>query len=410
MIRIIPEKSNILQYNNIGDILNIEHKSFINKENMNKSQNYSPIDGARTYNALRDENMIIMAANVQIIPGVLEGIMQATKDTDSAVIFESATSECDLNGGYTGMTPKDYARFCFKTASKVKLDTWVLHADHIKIKSLSEDEISGTEDLIKAQIDAGFTSFAIDASFLFDLKAKTEKDQLRDNIDITARLAKFIKKHYINDQFGLEVEVGEIGKKDTKGMVLTTPKEAVTFLQELDKNNIKPNLIAIANGSAHGNIYKDGKEIFQSAINIKLTREVARAIRKAGFETKIAQHGITGTPLDLIAKQFPKGDILKGNVATFWRNLVWGVFKKHEPKLYKKIYNWTIKNYQNDKKSKEEIFGKNGKYAIREFYDEINAVESSTVEELKQKSYAEAKKFFKAFNSKGSAKIIRDKS
>ena len=369
-------------------------------------KNYKPLDGGKMYEVLRDEKMIIMAANVQIVPGVLEGIMQAAKDLKSPIIFELAKSECNLVDGYTGMMPDDFAKVCFETAGKIKLSNWVLHADHIKVKSLSEDEIHDTEKLIKAQIDAGFSSFAIDASFLFDLNAKNEADQLKENIDVTTRLAKFIKKHYINENFGLEVEVGEIGKKDANGMVLTSPKEAVTFLQELDKNDIHPHLLAIANGSAHGNIYKNGKEVPQSAINIKLTKEVADAIKSAGFFTKIAQHGITGTPLSLIKKEFPKGDILKGNVGTFWRNLVWKVFKKYESKLFKKIYNWTLKNYQDNKKSEEEIFGKKGKYAIREFYDEINVVRPSTIEKLKQKSYTEAKKFIKAFNSQNSDKKL----
>ncbi len=375
---------------------------------MNQKQHFVPMDGAKMYNALRDEKLIIMAANVQIIPGILEGIMQAAKDLQSPIILELAKSECNLEGGYTGLMPKDFANACFETAGKVKFDYWVLHADHLTIKSLSEDKIRAVEKLIKAQIDVGYTSFAIDASFLYDLNAKTEKEKLKNNTDITIRLANFIKKHYKNNQFGLEVEVGEIGKKDENGMVLTTPEEAVTYLQELDKNNINPHLLAIANGSAHGNIYKDGKEVPQSAINIAQTKKVAKAIKDAGFETRIAQHGITGTPLPIIKNKFPKSDILKGNVGTFWRNIVWEVFRKFEPKLYKKIYNWTLTNYQDSKKSKEEIFGKNSKYAIREFYDEINKdLKTDTLKALKQKSYIGAKKFIKAFGSQDSVKKLK---
>ena len=49
-----------------------------------------------------------MAANTRITT-VAEGIFKAAKDTDSAVFMELARSECDLKGGYTGLTPKDFS-------------------------------------------------------------------------------------------------------------------------------------------------------------------------------------------------------------------------------------------------------------------------------------------------------------
>ena len=50
--------------------------------------------------------MIILAVNIRIIPGILEGIFQAAKDKDSALIIELAKTECNLEGGYTGLTPQ----------------------------------------------------------------------------------------------------------------------------------------------------------------------------------------------------------------------------------------------------------------------------------------------------------------
>ena len=49
-----------------------------------------------------------MAANTRITT-VAKGIFRAAKETDSAVFMELARSECDLKGGYTGLTPHDFA-------------------------------------------------------------------------------------------------------------------------------------------------------------------------------------------------------------------------------------------------------------------------------------------------------------
>lgn len=371
---------------------------------MNKSQNCAPLDGAKVYNVLKDKNLVILAVNPQIIPGILEGIMQAAKDLDSVLIVELAKSECNLSGGYTGLTPKTFSQLAFKTASKVGLDTWILHADHVTTKKLSE--VEENKKLIKAQIEAGYTSFAIDASYLYNLKLKTENLKLKDNIDVTTELADFIKENYKNENFGLEVEVGEIGKKNQQGLVLTSPGEAVTFLQELAKNDISPLLLAIANGTVHGDVFKDGKVTHQN-INIAQTKKVYQAIKQAGFDTKIAQHGITGANLESL-KKLSRAGILKGNIGTHWRNLAWEVFSEHEPRLFAKIKKWTLSNFSDKKLSKEEIFAKNSKFAIREFFTNIYNVRAVTIKVLKEKAYQEARKFIKAFNSQGSAKIIRE--
>ena len=118
-----------------------------------------------------------MAANVRITT-VAQGIFQAARDTDYAVFMELARSECDLKGGYTGLTPKDFSEKVQKAAQEVQFDIWALHADHITIKKGDGPEIDGTKQLIDAQIAAGYTSFAIDASHLFNFEGKTVREEL----------------------------------------------------------------------------------------------------------------------------------------------------------------------------------------------------------------------------------------
>jgi len=369
-----------------------------------------PIPGNVMFEALKDKGAIILAANVRITPGVAEGIFRAAKDLDSAIIFEIAKSECNLDVGYTGMKPCDYAEQIKAAASKVGVDVWALHADHITLKKGTPKDIADAKLLIDSQIEHGFTSFAIDASYLFDVNKKDLRTALSLNIDVTTELAKYIESKMGANPYGLEVEVGEIGKKDERGHIVTSPEEAVTFIKALNDNGVYPHIIAIANGSTHGNLYDEfGNLVEQVSIDIPQTKAVAKALRDNNFNVRIAQHGITGTPRELINTMFPKGDIIKGNVGTFWQNIVLDIYKVYQPELYMDMYNWTLQTYKpkNPGMTDNETFGKNVKYAIKEFYDRIHSVDDETIQTLEAIAYAEARIFIKAFNSQGTAALVR---
>lgn len=373
------------------------------------AQTFGPIPGSAIFSGITGKKAIIMAANVRIAT-VAEGIFRAAKDTDSAVFMELARSESDLKGGYTGMTPQVFSEKMNAAATAVGFDTWALHADHITIKKGDTAEVDGTKQLIDAQVQAGYTSFAIDASHLFNFEGKNVREELEENIRVTTDLARHIKQKMNGKAFGLEVEVGEIGRKDTEGLVLTRPEEAVGFIKALNENDVFPHVIAIANGSSHGHAYDaNGNVIEQLSIDIPQTKAIAKALRDNNLHVGIAQHGITGTPRDLINLHFPKGDIIKGNVGTFWQDVAFGILKIYEPSLYKDIQDWTLEKYRplNPGKKDRQIFDGNCKMAIREFYKEIYAVDEETNTAMQAMAYAESLVFFRAFGSYGSATVIR---
>jgi fructose-bisphosphate aldolase class II len=374
-----------------------------------KQNDYGPIPGSTIFRAISGQNAIIKAANTRITT-VAQGIFKAAKETDSAVFMELARSECDLKGGYTGLTPGDFSEKMQEAAQEVRFDVWALHADHITLKSGDSTEIEGTIPLIDAQIHAGYTSFAIDASHLFNFEGKNVRQELDKNIGVTSELARYIKSRMKGKDFGLEVEVGEIGRKDGHGMILTRPEEAVEFIKALQENDVYPQVLAIANGSTHGHVYDErGNVIEQLSIDIPQTKAVAQALRENNLHVGIAQHGITGTPRDLINQHFPKGDIIKGNVGTFWQDVVFSTLKVYEPALYKSIHEWTLENYRakNPGKKDSQIFDGNCKFAIKEFFKEIYAVEEDTQQAIRAMAYAESLIFFKAFSSYGTASLVR---
>ena len=371
---------------------------------------FGPVPGSAIFRGISGQKTIVMAANTRIAT-VAQGIFKAAKDTDSAVFMELARSECDLNGGYTGLTPKDFSEKMRDAARAVQFDIWALHADHITIKKGDPKEIEGTKQLIEAQIQAGYTSFAIDASHLFDFEGRTVRQELEPNIRATTELAMFIKNKMKGRDFGLEVEVGEIGRKDGHGLVLTKPEEAVEFIRALNENEVYPQVLAIANGSTHGHTYDEqGNVVEQLSIDIPRTRAIAQALRDNNLHVGIAQHGITGTPRELINLHFPKGDIIKGNVGTFWQDVVFTTLKVYEPALYKEIQDWTLAKYRpgNPGKKDGQIFDGNCKYAIKEFFKDLYALGEDTTNAIQAMAYAESLVFFRAFGSYGSASRVRN--
>lgn len=367
---------------------------------------FESLPGSSTYNKLKNARSIILATNTRITTGIVDGLFDAAKESNTLIIFELAKSESDLTGGYSGHTPKTFSEAILDAAERNNWPYFIIHGDHLTTKNPDRD-VPEVKKLIDSQIECGYTSFALDASYLFDLSGTTEKEQLQRNIDVTTDLASFIKDKMAGRDFGLEVEVGEIGKKSEEGFVITSVEEATTYISELNKNDVYPNFLAIANGSTHGNIYDtSGNLVEQLSIDIPRTIEIAEALVK--YDVKIAQHGITGTPIDLIEQHFPKGLIGKGNVGTYWMNIAWEILGVREPELFAKIKDWTISEgkKRGDTQPEAIIFGKNSKYAIKQFFKEIYSVSDLTKDHLRATTREEALKFFKAFNSMGLAKFL----
>lgn len=366
------------------------------------------VSGKLIFEPLKNKRIIVMAANIQV-PFSAWGIIKAAKEKNAAVVFECAKSEFE----YTGRTPKEFVKMINDLTGETDFDLpYAIHADHITIKGKTPGEIKAAEaeacDLIKTQLKAGFTSFAIDASYLFDVNGKTTLEQLSKNIEVTAKLAKLVP-----DEFSLEVEVGEIGKLDplTGKPEITTVEEAVTFIKALNEEGIFPTLLAINNGTSHGYSYDEKGNILEKVeIDFKRTKEIADAVRPLGVS--IAQHGITGTPLPLMHKFIDAG-ILKGNVATLWRSIA---IENFPVELRRKMEDWTFSSKYTEeyrlnkpKASREEILGKNMKYAQKVFKKEIESIDEVHKRKIVDATRKATLEIFDVFNAVGGARFISRK-
>ena len=331
------------------------------------------LNGKDVFSALRDENLIVMACNTRIRHAI-PGIMKAAEELNAVVAFELTRTEGGLDGGYTGQTPQVFFRSIIEYAEQGKFTMpFIVHGDHITVKDTSEGELAMASELLRNQIDTGFTSFALDASF----------NPVADNVRIIYSVAQPV----ISEGYCLEVELGEV-KPVGSNSTLTTLNETEAFLSGLAGHGITPDLLAIDNGSKSGN-YLEGEMV---KIDLERTREIFRSAESFGL-AGLVQHGITGTPLRIVGKLAEYG-IRKGNIGTLWQNVCHAGLPLD---LMDAMRHWAREN-------RKDI-----KYATGVFKSDIDTIPEENRRQIHDMAYREAKDFLIAFNSKGSASKLANR-
>jgi fructose-bisphosphate aldolase, class II len=351
------------------------------------------VNGKAMLEAARKHKAMIMACNIRCrLP--VEGIVLASMAAKAPVMYEIAKSEL----GYTEFTPASFTAFIVQENERLGNVSvpFGVHGDHITVKKLEEVDAVGA--LIAAEMEAGFTSFAIDASHM-----ENEK-----NLSATVTLGKPI----VEADLALEVELGEIGAKSGSAEGFTQPDEAEWFIGQLDKRGIHPNLLAINNGSIHGTYFGVAHE----GIQLDLTSEIWKAIQP--WSVDIAQHGITGTSVEKISSFIEYG-IRKGNVGTLWQNIAFGLamnqngnalttenrdyikrpYRGIPDELWQEMWEWAITSKNT---------GGNIKNANRDFAAKMNAIPTAYKRRIADHAYEEALRLFEATHSIDLAESVWD--
>ncbi len=349
------------------------------------------VNGKALIQAARKHDAMIMAVNIRCkLP--VEGIVLASMASQAPVMYEIAKSELS----YTEFTPQTFVEFIVQENERLGNTSvpFAIHADHLTVKK--PEDVEGVRKLIADEMEAGFTSFAIDASHM-----ENEK-----NLAATAELAKPIIERNLN----LEVELGEIGAKSGSVEGFTQPEEASWFIGELDRKGIRPNLLAINNGSIHGTYFGTAHE----GIQLDLTREIWKAIQP--WSVDIAQHGITGTSLEKISSFIQYG-IRKGNVGTLWQNISFGLamnqngnamttenreyikrpYRGVPDELWQEMWKWAVETNNT---------GGNIKKANEAFAPQFNALPACFKRRIADHAYEEAVRLFEATRSIGLADAV----
>ncbi len=330
------------------------------------------INGSCAFRSTAAMPFIIMACNPRI-KHVIPGIMRAAEELNALVAFELSATEGGLDGGYTGQTPQQFVETVIDYAERTRFSKpFIIHADHITVKNTTANELKTAELLIEAQLNAGFTSFAVDASY----------NSIQENICIAAKLLQKLQ----DMGAGLEVELGEVTPVGRESN-LTTIEDAEEFLGGLAAKGITPHLLAIDNGSKSGN-YLDGQLV---NIDLQRTGEIFETARRFGV-SGLVQHGITGTPLRIVGKLAEYG-VRKGNIGTLWQNVAHAGLP---PDLVDEMRDWA-------REKKRDI-----KYATAVFSDKINSIPAEDLKLIADLAYREAKEFITAFHAKGSVSKLAE--
>jgi fructose/tagatose bisphosphate aldolase len=282
------------------DIGSKSYKAMLDRRPLNVQALYGGeplclVSGRDIASAVKEAGAIVLAGNARNAL-VIKGLLKAAKEIDAPVLIELAKSEC----GYCGATYDNIPDYAMKYSAELGHGmVFALHVDHYAIKG--EDDLRKGVGHLTGILANGFTSVAIDASHLDDYA----------NLSATRDLGTWLPSSR-----GLEVEVGEI-----KGAgELTTVEEALYFIGGLNSWGVFPDYLAISNGSLHGTY--DASAGVSEGIDLERTKEIADAI--APYGVSIAQHGISGTPFGKVSR-FSKYGINKGNVATLFQNVVFGI-------------------------------------------------------------------------------------
>ncbi|MFH1835910.1 MAG: class II fructose-bisphosphate aldolase [Methanobacteriota archaeon] len=341
---------------------------------MNPVDHYKPVQGSLLYDALKGSGKSILAANIRF-PASIRGIMEAAKELDTAVIFEIAPSELS----YTRQTPKELVASIIEEAERLDFrNPFAVHADHVKVKSPDQAELGRVQGFLGELVEAGFTSFALDASPLDDLVL---------NASITAALAKILPQGV-----GLEVELSAIGAAEN-----TRVSEAVDYVAKLHESVVFPHFLAVQNGTAHGNLYDDSGLKIPKNVDLPLTSQIIDALEG---RVVLAQHGAVGLSNPDLSALNSLG-VGKFNMAVNWADIVYDSLPDDVAS--------TLDLPRNPPTSREEALSLEARK--KEIAGRINTqveLGEPILNAITESTHEEASRVFNSINSVQTASIVRE--
>jgi ketose-bisphosphate aldolase len=213
-------------------------------------------------------------------------VVEAAMELRSPLIVEISQREL----GWFELTPRQFRDELEQVVKDLKVDVpFALHLDH-----------SWDMDVIRAAVEAGFTSVMIDAS----------SKPFDENVRMTKEVVAMAHAHGVN----VEAELGKLTTTDkleseNDEEMYTDPGEAAEFVRQTECD-----ALAVSVGTAHG-VYM--------VKNPKIDFERLAVIRaEVGPEKIIVLHGGSGLPPETVHKAMalPGGGISKMNIATDLEN------------------------------------------------------------------------------------------
>jgi len=262
-----------------------------------------------------------------------------------AFIFEIARGEL----GYTDQTADEYATSVLAgTVAAGWKGPVFIQADHSqfsapKFKATPEVAIQDLKDLIKKAIDAGFYNIDIDASTLVELDKATLDEQQKNNYEMTALLAQYVRQ--IEPQ-GITVsiggEIGHIGGKNS------TVEEFEAFIQGFRKrfSGIGLSKVSVQTGTSHGGMLLPDGTMAKVNLDFDVLRNIGKVARETYGIGGPVQHGASTLPLALF-DQFPASGTIEVHLATGFQNTLFDALPEA---LRTEMHGWVMENCAKERK------------------------------------------------------------
>ncbi len=320
-------------------------------------------------------------------------IRTAQKTKAGAFIFELARSEM----GYTDQRPADFVSSVLAAGIKEGYRGPVfIQGDHFQInaKSFGKDkraEIEALRTLVQEAIAAGYMNIDIDASTIVDLSKPGEREQQRENFEITAEMCALIR--------GLEPkgvtisiggEIGEVGKHNSNERELRAYLEGVREqLAKVKPGARGPSKISVQTGTSHGGIPTPDGKVADVKLDFATLERLSTVCREYGIAGCV-QHGASTLPDDLF-HLFPKTGAAEIHLATGFQNMMFES-AAFPARLRDRIYAHVTQQFGAEKKAdetEEQFLYKNRKRGYgpfkAAFWELPEATRTQLARELEQK-------------------------
>jgi fructose/tagatose bisphosphate aldolase len=238
------------------------------------------------------------------------------------VIFEIARSEI----GYTKQRPLEYSAVVLAAAVREGYAGPVfIQGDHFQLvrKYYLADPKPETEyvkGLIHEAIEAEFYNIDIDTSTIVDIEKETIKEQQRNNFEMTAELASYIRSI---QPAGVEVSIGgEIGEIGGKNSTADELRAYLDGFRETFKENKGLSKLSVQTGTSHGGVVLPDGTLAKVKIDFETLRTLSDIARKEYGLSGCVQHGASTLPEDAF-HMFPETGTSEVHLATGFQNIMY---------------------------------------------------------------------------------------
>jgi fructose/tagatose bisphosphate aldolase len=237
-------------------------------------------------------------------------------------IFEIARSEI----GYTKQRPLEYSAVVLAAAVREGYAGPVfIQGDHFQLVRKyylvdAKPETDYVKRLIREAIEAEFYNIDIDTSTIVDIGKDTIREQQRNNFEMTAELASYIRSI---QPAGVEVsiggEIGEIGGKNS------TPDELRAYLngfRDTFKSGKGLSKLSVQTGTSHGGVVLPDGTLAKVKIDFDTLRTLSGIAQKEYNLSGCVQHGASTLPEDAF-NMFPETGTSEVHLATGFQNIMY---------------------------------------------------------------------------------------